>query len=175
MVKGTSYREGPETDRLILRAFCESDAAAFFALNSHPEVMRYTGEAPLTSLDEAKRAITSYPDFETVGFGRWACVVKATGEIAGFCGLKYLLDLDEVDIGYRLLPKYWGQGIATEASQASLRFGFETLGLERIIGLVLPSNSASIRVLQKCEMKFEREAILDDFLVHRYVKVRVQE
>ncbi|HYD01878.1 MAG TPA: GNAT family N-acetyltransferase [Phycisphaerales bacterium] len=146
------YRNGPETQRLSLRAMNEGDAGALFALNSHPQVMRLTGEPPLRSVDEAREAIENYPDFDTVGYGRWACVLKATGSFVGFCGLKHLRDLNEVDVGFRLLPQYWGQGLATEACAASIAFGFNVLNLSKIVGLVLPGNAASIRVLTKCGM-----------------------
>jgi len=149
----SDYRIGPETLRLTLRAMNEGDAGPFFALNSHPQVMRLTGEPPLRSVDEAREAIENYPDFDTVGYGRWACVLKATGSFVGFCGLKYLRELNEVDVGFRLLPQYWGQGLATEACAASIVFGFNVLNLSRIIGLVLPGNVASIRVLTKCGMR----------------------
>ena len=143
------YRIGPQTQRLDHRALTVDDAEAFFALNSHPEVMRYTGEPPLQSVEQAREAIKNYPDFDTVGYGRWACVLRDTDTIIGFCGLKYLHDLDAVDIGFRFFPKYWGQGLATEAATACMTFGFDTLHLDRIIGLVLPENKASIRVLEK--------------------------
>ncbi len=72
----SSYRTGPTTARLEHRALTADDAEAFFALNSHPEVMRFTGEPPLRSLQEARDAIASYPDFDRVGYGRWACALK---------------------------------------------------------------------------------------------------
>ena len=143
------YRTGPQTQRLDHRALTVDDADAFFALNSHPEVMRYTGEPPLLSVEQAREAIKNYPDFESVGYGRWACVDRETKSIIGFCGLKYLPELDAVDIGFRFFPEYWGQGLATEAGLASIKFGFEVLRLHRIIGLVLPENKASVRVLEK--------------------------
>ena len=142
------------------------DAEAFYRLNSHPEVMRYTGEPPLRSLDEARDAIARYPDFDEVGYGRWACVLKETGSIIGFCGLKYLPELNEVDVGFRFLPEYWGQGIGTETCLACIAFGFDVLKLERILGLVLEENKASIRVLEKCglhrngEIEFDGECAL---------------
>jgi ribosomal-protein-alanine N-acetyltransferase len=147
-----TYPSGPETQRLEHRALTLEDADAFFMLNSHPDVMRFTGEPQLKSLAEAKHAIANYPDFKTYGYGRWACVLKKSRDIIGFCGLKYLPELDEVDVGFRFLPEYWGQGLATEACAASITFGFDTLKLDRIIGLVLSENAASIRVLEKCGM-----------------------
>ena len=147
------HLEGPETARLRHRAFTVDDAAALYAINSHPEVMRYTGEEPFPSLEVTREAIASYPDFKERGFGRWACVDKASGAIIGMSGLKYLPEFDAVDVGYRFLPEWWGKGLATESGIACLEFGFSVLGLEEIIGLVLPDNSGSIRVLEKLGMK----------------------
>ncbi len=166
------HRTGPETARLQHRAFTVEDASAFFALNGNPEVMRFTGEPMVPSLDAAREAIAGHPDFETVGFGRWACVLKETQAVIGFCGLKYLADLDEVDVGYRFLPEYWGRGLATEACLASLEFGFTTLRLDHIIGLVLPENTASIRVLEKVGMQPDGEMDCDGIRALRYVKER---
>ena len=159
---------GPETERLRLRAFTVDDAEDFFALNGNPEVMRLTGEEPLDSVESARAAIAAYPDFATVGYGRWACVLKETGRIVGFCGLKYLEELDAVDLGYRFLPELWGLGLATEASRSSLRFGFEVLGLDSVVGLVLPANHASIRVLEKVGMRPDGEITYDGHRVLRY-------
>lgn len=164
----TDHRTGPQTKRLEHRALTVQDAAAFFALNSHPDVMRFTGEPPLTSLDEAREAIANYPDFKTVGYGRWGCVLKETQEIIGFCGLKYLSDLEEVDVGFRFLPQYWGQGLATEACTASITYGFEELGLGCIIGVVLPENTRSIRVLEKVGMVSEGNITYDGQVALRY-------
>lgn len=152
-----TYRNGPTTERLTLRAMTADDAEAFYQLNSDPQVMRYTGEPPLQSVQEAAGAIASYPDFERYGFGRWGCVLKAEQRLIGFCGLKSLPELDAVDVGYRLLPEYWGRGLATEACQASVDFGFRVLGLEEIIALVMPGNAASIRVLEKVGLQFVSE------------------
>ncbi len=156
-----SYRTGPQTTRIEHRAFTPEDAEVFYRLNSHPEVMRYTGEPPLQSIDDARKAIINYPDFDTVGYGRWACVLKQSGAVIGFCGLKYLPELDAVDVGFRFFPEYWGKGIGTEVCTACIEFGFETLKLTSIIGLVLPENAASIRVLEKCGMLLDGEVVFD--------------
>jgi ribosomal-protein-alanine N-acetyltransferase len=146
-----------ETDRLLIREFVEDDAEAFFAFNGDPVVMRYTGEPPSTSVDQVRQKIREYPDYRRHGYGRWAVVHKPDQQIVGFNGLKFLDDLQEVDLGYRFRADYWGRGIATESSEAILRFGFENLGLKRIIGLVLPDNTASIRVLEKVGMHRDGE------------------
>jgi len=149
-----------------------NDCEAFYRLNSHPEVMRFTGEPPLNSLEDARQAIADYPDFETVGYGRWACVLKDTRAIIGFCGLKYLPDLNEVDVGFRFLPEYWGQGIATETCTACIAFGFDVLNLNRIMGLVLTENEASIRVLEKCGLTKHGEIMYDGERALKYEILR---
>jgi len=167
-----TYRTGPETERIEHRAFTLDDCDAFYGLNSHPDVMRFTGEPPLNSLDEARRAIADYPDFETVGYGRWACVLKETGTVIGFCGLKYLPELDAVDVGFRFLPEYWGRGIATVTCSACLAFGFDVLELNGILGLVLAENEASIRVLEKCGMTRHGEIMYDGECALKYEVLR---
>ena len=140
-----------ETDRLFLREYVEEDAEAFFNLNSDPEVLRFVPDKRLLNVEQARQILIDHPiaDYRKYGFGRCACIVKSTGEQIGFAGLKYLEELGEVDIAYRLMPLYWGQGLATEAAIASVRFGFAHLSLKQIIGLVMPENIASVRVLEK--------------------------
>jgi RimJ/RimL family protein N-acetyltransferase len=144
-----------ETDRLLVREYVEEDAEAFFKLNSDPEVLRFVPDQALVSAEQARQILIDHPiaDYRKHGFGRGACILKSTGEQIGFAGLKYLEELGEVDVAYRLLPKYWGQGLATEAALASVHFGFD-LELKRIIGLVMPANIASVRVLEKTGLRY---------------------
>lgn len=103
-----------------------------------------------------------HADYRKHGYGRLATVDKATQRVIGFCGLKYLDDLKVPDIGYRFLPEYWGRGLATEAALATMQYGREQLGLDNVIGMALPENLASRRVLQKIGLR-EAECIsLDD-------------
>lgn len=142
-----------ETERLILREFDEGDLAAFYVLGSDPAIVRYTGDpVALTSLEHALEILRSrtLADYRKHGFGRWAVVHKADGKVIGFAGLKHLEDRGgEVDVGYRFLPAYWGQGLATEASRPAIEYGFTHLQLPRIVGYVHPANVASVRVLEK--------------------------
>lgn len=100
-------------------------------------------------------------DYATYGYGRMACIERATGKLVGFSGLKYLEDLQEVDIGYRFLPECWGKGYATESAQALITAGRVQHGITRIVGLVQPENIASARVLQKVGLVFERKIRVD--------------
>jgi RimJ/RimL family protein N-acetyltransferase len=79
-------------------------------------------------------------------------------------------EIGEVDVAYRLLPAYWGQGLATEAALASVQYGFAKLGLKRIIGLAMPENVASIRVLEKAGLHYIEEV---SFLGHRFSKYAI--
>ena len=145
-----------ETDRLLVREYVEEDAEAFFKLNSNPEVIRFVPDKAVLNVDQARQILIDHPiaDYRKHGFGRGACILKSTGEQIGFAGLKYLEELGEVDVAYRLLPQYWGQGYATEAAAAAVRHGFDKLGLKKILGLVMPENIASVRVLEKAGLRY---------------------
>jgi len=145
-----------ETDRLLLREYVEGDAEAFYKLNSDPEVLRFVPDKPLLNVEQARQILVDHPiaDYRKYRFGRGACILKSTGEQIGFAGLKYLEELGEVDVAYRLMRSYWRMGLATEAALASVRFGFADLDLKRIIGLVMPENTASVRVLEKTGLRY---------------------
>ena len=145
-----------ETDRLLMREYVEEDAEAFFKLNSDPEVLRFVPDKRLLNVEQARQILIDHPivEYRKYGFGRGACILKSTGEQIGFAGLKYLEEFGEVDVAFRLMPNHWGQGLATEAAIASVRFGFADLGLKRIIGLVMPENIASVRVLEKTVLRY---------------------
>ena len=147
-----------ETDRLLLRHFNLDDAEAFFRMVSDPEVTRYTGGVGAKTLEEARKELEQRPlrDYQVHGYGRFAAVYKATGQVIGFAGLKYLEDVNEVDLGYRFFKEYWGQGLATEASKALVPYGFDVVRLPRIIAFADPENKASRRVLEKVGFTFEK-------------------
>ena len=153
-----------ETERLILRQFVLDDAAAFQRLNADPLVRRYTYDSPMETLDDARRVLTEAPlaDYAKHGYGRVACVLKDTGELIGFSGLKYLSDIGETDIGYRFLRAHWGKGYATESARPMMDYGRNVLRLERIIGLVDPDNAGSVHVLEKLGLKYESTVFYAD-------------
>lgn len=153
-----------ETEHLCLRRLTLDDAAAYQPLVTLPDVLRYTGESPQTSLDDVREILRTRPlrDYALHGFGRMACIEKRSGRLVGFSGLKYLDDLREVDVGYRFLPECWGKGYATQSAQALMQAAAEHHGITRIVGLVQPANAASVRVLRKLGLEFERSVRLDD-------------
>jgi len=163
-----------QTERLLLREYTEADAPKFFELNSDPEVMRYVPDEPLKSVDQARQILISHPlvDYRQRGYGRWACILKCSGEHIGFCGPKYLKEIDDVDLGFRFVPSQWGKGLATEAALASIQYSFNELGLDHIIGLAEPENRGSIRVLEKIGMQFTEMVRLFGCQFRRYVILR---
>lgn len=152
------------TERLYFRQFTIEDADAYLPLLSDPDVIRYTGETPHTTLEATREVLLTRPirDYAVHGYGRMACIEKSTGRLIGFSGLKFLEDLQEVDIGYRFLPDCWGKGYATESAKAFIEHAYNELRIPRIIGLAQLENTASAIVLQKIGLSFERKILLDD-------------
>lgn len=166
--------------RLKLRRFIAADAPAMFRLGSDPVVMRYVGSPPMQTADEALAYLQSHPlrDYQRTGFGRLAIEWSQSGEIIGFCGLKWVDEINGFDLGYRLLPEYWGQGLAVEAAQAVIAdarvrglFCPQGQPQQRLYGLVHPQNQGSIRVLEKLGFVFQRDisfSLLPDVPVRQY-------
>lgn len=159
-----------ETERLILRPFTLDDIAPSYEMNLDARVNKYTGDGGIVSMTEIERRIKEnvLGDYAKHGYGRWVVELKEERKFIGFAGLKYLEDLNEVDLGYRLMYDYWGKGIATEAAIACLNYGFNQLKLNRIIAMLLPDNMGSIRVLEKVGFQYEKEFMEDGDLVKLY-------
>ena len=151
-----------ETDRLLLRTFTIEDAPLIYELNLDPDVIRYTGD-PIKDIEHAKQVLeqTIIPQYALYNHGRWAVHVKPGLEFIGWCGLKARPERNEIDLGYRFLKKAWGKGYATEAAYACLKYGFEELHLQRIVGRAMPENTGSLRVLEKCDMQYVGEEVVD--------------
>lgn len=144
-----------ETNRLLIRPALLEDAYNLFNLNSDPKVVRYTGDASFTSMIDAQNIIKDrmIVQFEKYRMSRFMCFLK-DGTFIGWSGLKFSPETNEVDLGYRFMQKFWGQGYATESSKIWLNYGFETLNLPKIIAKAMPDNVNSIKVMQKLGMTF---------------------
>ena len=143
-----------ETSRLILRPFNESDAKAAHAWFSDPEVFRFYTYGPYSLEETAKRIREYMLHFAKHRFGKCIVLEKSTGVPIGDAGLSFTDDMRDVHVGYKFARSHWGLGYATEAAQASLKYGFDELNLRRILALVHPRNAASMRVIQKLQFKF---------------------
>lgn len=159
-----------ETERLILRPFTHDDIEHSYLMNLDKSVSQFTGDGGMVSKSEIRRRIIEdvMGDYSKHGYGRFAVELKGESPFIGFAGLKYLPDLHEVDLGYRFVSEYWGQGLATEAGKACLEFGFGKLSLDKIVAFVLPENIGSINVLDKLGFSFKQELIEDEMLVKKY-------
>lgn len=144
-----------ETNRLLLRAFTIEDAPLIYELNIDPDVTRFTHD-PVRDPAHAREILGNVilPQYALYNHGRWAVHIKTSLEFLGWCGLKYRTELNEVDLGYRFRKAAWGKGYATEAAFASIQYGFEKLGLQRIVGRAEVDNIASWKVLEKCGMTY---------------------
>jgi len=150
-----------ETSRLILRELNPNDAQYFYDLNLEPDVIQYTGDPPFESVESAKSFLENYAQYKLYGYGRWACILKENNEWIGWCGLKFEKEHGDTDIGYRFFKKYWGKGYATESAKACLEYGFQKLGLKRIIGRAMNANGASIRIFEKLKMQYVKDINFD--------------
>jgi [ribosomal protein S5]-alanine N-acetyltransferase len=114
--------------------------------------------------------------WERYGFGPALLFDRETGGFVGRGGLNRVtvLGADEVEVGYALLPAYWGRGLATEIGRASIATGFDDLGCDSVVGFTLVDNATSRHVLEKCGMSFEREFVHSD-LPHVLLRVRPAE
>ena len=133
-------------------------------LNADPEVMRWIADGSVRTVEQTKASIEVWEqNWQRHGFGLFALELRATGELAGFTGLSIPRFLPEimpaVEIAWRLGRRFWGQGVATEAAQAALRFGLVDCGLERIVSIAQVGNDASERVMAKLGMHLERETV----------------
>jgi RimJ/RimL family protein N-acetyltransferase len=147
-----------ETSRLILRRFEFDDAAFVMALLNQPSFIANIGDRGVRSIEDAHRYLRDGPMamYRENGFGLWHAARKNDGVAVGMCGLLKRDNLPDVDVGYAFLPEYWGIGYAYEAASATLRHAARKFGLGRVIGVVSEGNGASIRVLEKLGMHFER-------------------
>ena len=163
-----------ETERLILRPWSMEDVPFILKLNSNLDVIKYLHIPPMETTEQAKKEIQYVLDqYESNGLGRLIMVEKLTGKCMGWSGLK-IEDMemngykDFYDVGYRMLPEFWGKGYATESAIASLKFGFEKLGVEKINAAAHIDNLASQRVLTKAGLKYQNTFEIFDFKAYWY-------
>ena len=169
-----------QTERFILREILPADEGGFFELDSNPNVHTYLGNKPVTSIEQCREVIKQvrqqYLDY---GIGRWSIIDKETNDFVGWTGLKLIKEeinyhIDFYDLGYRLIEKYWGQGIATETSIACLKYAFEKLNLPEVYGICYAENIASGKVLTKAGLKFI-ETFDRDGVKHHWYKITKEE
>lgn len=164
-----------ETPRLILREFTLNDSALVYELNKDPEVTKYTGD-PIRDKEHAREVLenTILPQYALYNHGRWAVHIKPGMEFIGWCGLKARPERNEIDLGYRFMQSSWGNGFATEAAYASIRYGFQTLNLPQIVGRAMHDNIASWKVLEKIGFEYLKDEVVDNHPCKTYLMTVTQ-
>jgi len=149
-----------ETPRLILRPFTMEDAAAVVRFGSENRTQELTGDVGIYTIEKAQEIIQEVwlKEYEQYGYARMAVMVKSSNELIGFSGLKHLPELNAPDLGYRFLPDYWGQGIATEAGRVILDWGFKNFDFEKIVAFSFAFNFGSMGVLRKLNFNYLKHA-----------------
>lgn len=170
---GTTRTLEIETARLRLRRPTPDDLDGLAQAWGDPDVTRYLpGRRPRTRERTAEVLQELIRHWDQHGFGFWSLLLKDREAWISYCGLQYLPDSTAVELAYGLAKPYWGQGLTTEAARAGVRYGFEQLGLERIVALAVPENAASTRVMRHVGMRYEKDAHVHGLDVVQYAIAR---
>lgn len=163
-----------ETERLILREILPSDVDGMFKLDSDPEVHKYLGNKPVTDKAQIVKVINLIrQQYIDNGIGRWAIIDKKTNDFIGWTGLKFVTDetnnhKNYYDLGYRLIRKYWGKGIATETAVASLEYAFNVLKVDEVYAAASCENVGSNKILQKVGLNLVETFFYEDIECNWY-------
>ncbi len=169
-----------ETERFYLREILPSDIEGMFELDSDPSVHQFLGNSPVTtrqeSLDMIRFIRQQYIDH---GIGRWAIIDNSTNEFVGWSGLKFVTETinnhsNFYDLGYRLIKKYWGRGIATETAVASLKYAFEKIGATEVYAMTDFRNQNSQKILIKVGLR-KQESFIFEGTQHNWFTIAKEE
>jgi ribosomal-protein-alanine N-acetyltransferase len=148
-----------QIDGFIMRPVQISDLDVFTALWSDPVITKFLPIRGIgLSRESVEKGLTCFLEHWNIyGYGVWAIEENLTSQMIGYCGLRYLNDLNETEVLYGLAKDYWGRGITTKAAKAATDFGFSKAGVKKIIALALPENCASTRVMEKAGFQYEKK------------------
>ena len=147
-----------ETDRLILRMWCEDDLEPYAKLCADPEVMRYLGGKTYTRSETWRHMAFLIGHWHLRGYGLWAIEEKLSGHFVGRIGFLNPEGWPGFEIGWTLGREFWGKGYATEGARRALEYAFEDLDKDHVISLIHPENQASIAVAKRLGEKLEGKA-----------------
>ncbi|MET0624636.1 MAG: GNAT family N-acetyltransferase [Pyrinomonadaceae bacterium] len=158
-----------ETERLLLRQYAPEDADEQLRIVSDAEFRRHFPESFRPTRDKVLMGFGAFAEhWRQFGYGVWALELKGERRLIGYCGLRHLAPTDEVELLYGCDRAYWGRGLVTEAGRASLRYGFGRMGFARVMAVTDKDNTGSRRVMEKCGMRYERDAVYFDLPVVYY-------
>ena len=149
-----------ETPNLRLRRISIDDALSLFRTCGDPEVMKYWLKGPDNNIKETEKRIQNIEaHWQTHGFGDWGVVNKKNSQLIGFAGLHYINGIDDVNLGYAFDQQYWRKGFGFETCRAILEFGEKGLKLSHLVAVIWPQNIASIRLAEKCGLRFWKKIV----------------
>ena len=149
-----------ETSRLIISKITIEDATFFLDLTNSPNWLKYIGDKNLKTVKEAESNLKKgiLKSYSQHGFGFYKLLLKEeNNKPIGICGLVKRKELDDIDLGFALLPKYEGKGFGYESSIEILKFAKEKFALKQILAITLPTNSNSIKLLEKLGLSFTKK------------------
>lgn len=151
-----------ETQNLRFRPFNLADTKFILELVNTEDWLKYIGDRNVHSEKDAENYLVNGPlkSYTENGFGLSMVELKDSRTPVGMCGLIKRAGLDDIDIGFALLPKFYKKGYAVEIAEATLNYGFEKLNLPKIVAITMESNSSSIALLKKIGMRFEKNVNL---------------
>jgi RimJ/RimL family protein N-acetyltransferase len=153
-----------ETERLSLRKLSIEDAVFILRLLNEPSFIQYIGDKHVRTMEDARLYLLNGPiaSYQKFGFGLFLIEMKDSGAPIGICGLLKRDVLEDVDLGYALIPEFWSQGYGFEAAAAVKSYAGRELGLKRIVAITNTENQSSIRLLEKIGFRFENMVKLAD-------------
>lgn len=148
-----------EIDNFILKPLQSSDLDALATIWADPEVTRFLPSlgVPMPRESTEKTLASFIEHWQQRGYGVWAIRKNASFTMVGYCGLRYLESLDEVELLYGLAKAYWGRGIMTQAAIAAIAYGFNVANLDKIMAMALAENYASRRVMEKAGLQYKKQ------------------
>jgi ribosomal-protein-alanine N-acetyltransferase len=164
-----------ETERLLLRMVAPGDADALTRILGDAEFRKYLPMQQAPTREKVAAGIARMlAHWEERGYGQWMLSPKNSRELLGYCGLRFLAETEEVEILYGIDCPHWNRGLVTEAAKATLRFGFEQAGLERVIALAHLQNKGTRRVMEKAGLRYEKDAVYFDMVCAYYALDRAE-
>ena len=159
----SAFPDSLTTDRLVLSRSRLEDLGELVRFAQNEQTMARLGG--VRTAEQTREGLQKHLDhWAAHGFGWWTMRDRVSGAFIGRGGIRHVTveGQDEVELGYGLLPDYWGQGLAAEMSREALRLGFDVLGLKSIVSFTLPTNLRSRRVMEKVGLQFERDIVWAD-------------
>jgi RimJ/RimL family protein N-acetyltransferase len=152
-----------ETERLRMRPHTREDADEHLRIIADAEFKRHFPVAFQPTRDSVLVGIGRFVEhWYQFGYGVWLMEEKGTARTLGYCGLRHLMPTDEVEVLYGIDRAHWGRGLVTEAARVSLRYGFEQMKFDRIMAVTAHENKGSRRVMEKCGLRYEKDAVYFD-------------